>query len=170
MEIHGAAYLYTLAALGMAFLSFTSIVIIIRQSLGSTGLSPFQLLVTQVLIEHGFMVVSLSVIPLLLALFDLSEDTVWRISSVAAALVAGSWVGFYWFWRYPAVRSYPHPTFARINFGMTVITVIALLWNSTGLPFKPQVGPYAAAITWILFQGADIFLLSIKAFLRGSKN
>ena len=53
MEFNGAVYLYALTSIGMAFLGFTAIVVIIRQSLGA-GLSQFQLLITQVLIEHGF--------------------------------------------------------------------------------------------------------------------
>jgi hypothetical protein len=154
MEIYGAAYLYTLAALGMAFLGFTSIVIIIRQSLGAVGLSPIQLLVTKALIEHGFVVVGFSIFPILLALFDLSHEMVWRISSGAAGAIIAIWHIHYAVWRYPAVRSHHrHPTFARINFGITGVGVIALFCNTIGLPFKTQVGPYAAMITWMLFEG-----------------
>ena len=170
MEIQGAAYLYALAALGMAFLSFTAVVVIIRQTFGTTGLSQIQLLITQVLIEHGYVVVGFSVAPLLLALFNLPHDTVWRVSSAIAAVTIASWSAIYGLWRYPAVRAQRHPLFARINFAMTGAAVIVLLSNSIGYPLSPQVGPYALAITWILFEGANIFLLSIKAFLREPKS
>jgi hypothetical protein len=54
----------------------------------------------------------------------------------------------------------------RINVGIQTFTVLALLGNAIGVFYRPQVGVYAAGISWILFQGADIFLLSLKAFLR----
>jgi hypothetical protein len=92
MEIQGAAFLYALAAAAMAFIGFSAIVVIIRQTLGA-GLSPFQLLLTQVLIEHGFVVFFFSLLPLLLALFGISHESVWRIP---AALQPRSFpAGFY---------------------------------------------------------------------------
>ena len=42
MEIGGAAYLYGLAATAMAFIGFSAIVIVIRQTLGAE-LTEFQL-------------------------------------------------------------------------------------------------------------------------------
>ena len=78
-------FLYALAAAAMAFIGFSAIVVIIRQTLG-TGLSPFKLLLTRVLIEHGFVVVFFSLLPPLLALFGISHELVWRISSGVAVL------------------------------------------------------------------------------------
>lgn len=167
MEIHGAAYLYALAASAMAFIGFSAIVVIIRQTLGS-GLSPLQLLLTQILIEHGFVVVFFSLLPLLLALFAISHELVWRICSGIGVAVISSWILYYYLHRYPTIRSKPHPLFAWINFGMASIAILSLLGNAVGTFYQPQAGVYAAAISWIFIQGVDIFMLSLRAFLKAS--
>jgi hypothetical protein len=139
MEIQGAAFLYALAAAAMAFIGFSAIVVIIRQTLGA-GLSPFQLLLTQVLIEHGFVVFFFSLLPLLLALFGISHESVWRISSGVAAAVISSWILYYYVRRYPAVRSKPHPLFAWINFAIASVAMLSLLGNAAGTFYQPQAG------------------------------
>ena len=165
MEIQGAGYLYSIAAVAMAFVGFSAIVVILRQTLG-TGLSSFQLLLMQLLVEHGFVVVFLSLLPLLLALFDIPHELIWRLCSGVATFVITAWLSHYLLRRYPAVRSKPQPLYVRINVGIQSITLLALLGNAIGVFYRPQVGVYAVGISWVLFQGADIFLLSLKAFLR----
>lgn len=54
MELLGAGYFFTLAGLAMAFLGFTSIVVVLHQSSGNP-LSPFQVLITQLFTELGVM-------------------------------------------------------------------------------------------------------------------
>jgi hypothetical protein len=168
MEIGGAAYLYGLAATAMAFIGFSAIVIVIRQTLGAE-LTEFQLLLTKFLIEHGFVAVFFSMLPLLLALFEMPDDLIWRLCSGTAALVLTVWWTDYSVRRYPAARSKPHPIYARINMAFAFLSVAALAGNAAGLLYRPQVGVYAAAISWVLFQGADIFLLSMRTFLRASE-
>jgi hypothetical protein len=168
MAIEGAAYLYGLAATAIAFIGFSAIVIFIRQTFGA-NLTPFQLLLMQFLIEHGFVAVFFSLLPLLLALFDIPHDLIWRLCSGVAAFTLTIWWIDYAVRRYPTARSEPHPIFARINMVFAFLSVLALTGNATALAYRPQVGVYAAAISWVLFQGADVFLLSIKAFLHGPK-
>ena len=91
MEIQGAGYLYSIAAAAMAFVGFSAIVVILRQTLG-TGLSSFQLLIMQLLVEHGFVVVFLSLLPLLLALFDIPHELIWRLCSGVATFVITAWL------------------------------------------------------------------------------
>jgi hypothetical protein len=81
-----------------------------------------------------------------------------------ATFVITVWLCHYLLRRYPAVRSKPQPLYVRINVG--TFTLLALLGNAIGVFYRPQVGVYAAGIWWTPFQGADIFLLSLKAFLR----
>jgi hypothetical protein len=45
--------------------------------------------------------------------------------------------------------------------------VVAVLWlNFAGLPFHPNVGPYAVALTWALFVFGFIFVRTIELFLH----
>jgi hypothetical protein len=46
--------------------------------------------------------------------------------------------------------------------------MLSLLGNAAGTFYQPQAGVYAAAISWIFFQAADVFILSLRAFLRVS--
>jgi hypothetical protein len=165
MEIQGAGYLYSIAAAAMAFVGFSAIVVILRQTLGAS-LTSFQLLLMRLIVEHGFVVVFLSLLPSLLALFDIPHELIWRLCSGVATFVITVWLCHYMLRRYPAVRSKPQPLYVWINVGIQTFTLLALLGNAVGVFYRPQVGVYAAAISWTLFQGADIFLLSLKAFLR----
>ena len=165
MEIGGSTYLYAMAGVAMAFVGFTSIVVSIRQTLGA-DLSKFQLLLMRILIEHGFVVVGFAFLPSLLAMFDISHLVVWRISSFLAAIFIFFWMGYYVWRRYPAARSKAQPRFAFANYTVAMVAVLALFCNAIGYPFKPQAGVYAAGISWVLFQAADIFILSFRAFLK----
>jgi hypothetical protein len=168
MELHGTAYLYALSAVAVAFLGFTAIVVIIRQSLGD-GLSSMQVLLVHTLIEHGFAVVGFALLPPLVALFDLSHDLIIRISSGAAAIGIAVWHLEFALRRYPRIAQRRPPTFAYINFAITTLFTLVLFANAAGIPFKPQIGPYASAVTWLLCQAANIFLLSFNVFLKHQK-
>jgi hypothetical protein len=123
----------------------------------------------QFLVEHGFVVVFFSLLPMLLALFEIPHEMIWRLCSGAAAFVITVWMSHYLLRRYPAVRSKPQPIYVRVNVGIQIFTLLALLGNTMGFFYRPQIGVYAAGISWTLFQGADIFLLSLKAFLRAPR-
>ena len=132
MEIQGAGYLYSLAAAAMAFVGFSAIVVILRQTLGAS-LSSFQLLLMQLLVEHEFVVVFFSLLPLLLALFEIPHEMIWRLSSGAATFVITVWLSHYLLRRYPAVRSKYQRLYVRINIGIQTFTLLALLGNAIGV-------------------------------------
>jgi hypothetical protein len=165
MDLEGAAYLYALAASAIAFIGFSSIVIIIRQTLGA-GLSPFHLLLMQFLVEHGFVAFFLSLLPMLLALFPVEHVIIWRVCSGVATSVVSIWLIYYLLVRYPRVRTKPQPLYVKINISIQTLVCLSLLANAIFFIRGFQSGIYSLGTTWLLFQGADIFLLSLKAFLR----
>src|SRR5689334_24159429 len=81
-----ATYLYTLALVAIAYVGFTAIVLIHRQSLG-VALSPLDTLVARLFMVRGFVVTYLSLVPMLLAGFALSHMTAWRLSSALGGLL-----------------------------------------------------------------------------------
>jgi len=85
MELPDAGYLYTLSLIAIAYVGFTAIVLILRQSAGGT-LLPIDTLVSRLFMGWGFLLTYLSITPMLLAAFDLSRPVVWRISSALAGL------------------------------------------------------------------------------------
>jgi len=165
MEINGAAYLYALAATAMAFLGFSVVVVILRQTLGAS-LSRFQTLLMQLFIEHAFVAAFLALLPLLLALFAISHELIWRICSAFAGIFIACWMSYFVARRYPVATSKPHTSQAWLNYGISFLIVVALLANAAGFPYHPQVGIYAVGVSWVLLQGIDIFIISLKGFLR----
>ena len=85
MELPNAAYLYTLALIAIAYVGFTAIVLILRQSLGG-GLSPLDTLVARLFMVRGFVITYLSIVPMVLGGFELSHTTVWQVSSALGGL------------------------------------------------------------------------------------
>jgi hypothetical protein len=85
MELPNSAYLYTLALIAVGFVGFSAIVLFLRQSAGS-ALSSLDAIVARLFMTRGFVVTYLSLLPMLLAAFDLSQSAVWRISSALAGV------------------------------------------------------------------------------------
>src|ERR1700744_1249606 len=85
MELPNSAYLYTLALIAVGFVGFSAIVLILRQSARS-ALSSLDTIVARLFMTRGFMVTYLSMLPIVLAAFHLSQSAVWRISSAVAGI------------------------------------------------------------------------------------
>lgn len=156
MELPNAAYLYTLALIAIGYVGFTAIVLILRQSLGS-ALSSLDTLVARLFMVRGLVITYLSMMPMLLAAFELSHRTVWQVSSVLAGLsLVLVHVG------YQVLRSRvtgdPTPlhlwfyTVSGFAFG------IALLANASAI-FPPAVGAiYVTAVTLDMIQASVAFV------------
>ena len=162
IELPGSTYLYALAFLAIALVGFSSIVAAIRQT-GGSRLSKIQVLLTRSYIEHGLLVVGLSILPMFLNLFGLPYVFMWRLSSLLAAILlvisAGSFVV-----RYRQATMGRPPFTAWLHFFMMVGVVLALFANAAGIPSEPKVGLYAFALTFLLVEAADTFLHSLNVF------
>jgi hypothetical protein len=86
MELHGSAYLYTLATLAMTFAGFCAIVIVLRQTTGK-HISGFHIILTRLYLESGLFSAAFCMLPLLLAVCGLSATAVWRVSSAIIVTV-----------------------------------------------------------------------------------
>ncbi len=156
MELPNATYLYTLALIAIAYVGFTAIVLILRQSLG-VALSSLDTLVARLFMVRGFVVTYLSILPMLLAGFELSHTTVWRVSSALGGLslvvmhvgyqvlrgrVTGEPTPFHlWFY-----------TVSGFAFG------IALLANAAANAPGVAGGIYAAVVTLDMLQASIAFV------------
>jgi len=166
MELTGSVYLLALASTGIAFVAFSTIVIVVRTSMGGE-LSKSHLLVTRFYIELGFQVVAMSLLPLLFWVLAWPEHLIWRVSSLAS----GS-VGAYWmlsaYHRQGAVASRPKSRFVRFNDLIGWSVVAYQLLNVIGVPIEPWIGPHAVATSWQLVLSGLMFLHSWDAFFRPS--
>jgi len=148
MELPGTSYLYTLALLGMTFVGFAAIVMLLRQTLGR-HLRAFDVLFARVYMEFAVIVSMGAMLPPLLMLWELPIGAVWRVSSglVGVPLLVIA-LG------YPARRRATTreltPHYVRVNVTIILLISVTLLIVATGT-LHEQSGPaFLAALTAFL--------------------
>lgn len=162
-----SAFLLGLAGLSLSFVGFSSVVVTLRGALGGE-ISERHLRLVRLYIEGGFLVTALALTPALLDLLHVPESLTWRLSSAAAALVFSVLV-LTQFRRRRAVEAGRFPPWVVIIYALSLVTVAALWLNVAGIPFPPNVGPYAVALTWALCVFGFIFVRTIDIFLHRAR-
>ncbi len=156
MEASG--YLYTIAAVGMSFAGLSVLTMILRQIHGGQ-MTKFDSFVARSWVHLGFMITFGSILPPLLALFELPTPVVWRMSSGLMAIILGCWA-----LTFPRRRLATNPTRLPIQVIIFVaamaLTALALAANATAVPVGLLPGVYAAAITAVLIGAAMLFLFA----------
>ncbi len=157
-------YLLCLAALSLSFVGFSAIVVTLRGALGGE-LSPRHIRLVCLYIEGGLLVTALALAPALLNILDLQARTIWMLCSLIAAVI------FSFFLvaqgrRRRAVEPGRFPAWVIVTNAVSIVAVVALLANAWGVPLAPNVGPYAAVLTWALFVFGFIFIRTIELFLH----
>jgi hypothetical protein len=164
MELPGSNYLLTLAVISITFVAFSTIVVVFREAQGAVLLE-YDIVILRMFVVSGLEVTVFSLIPPLLALFDLTPLWVWRISSLAFALVM-IWRGIYFRRRQ---SHFERRRTIDILFTIYSIAILGLLINALGLFFEPNVAPYALAATWLLVNAIIAFILALERFLHPPK-
>jgi hypothetical protein len=160
-------YLLRLAALSLSFVGFSAVVVTLRGALGGE-LSDRHLRLVRLYIEGGLVVTALALVPTLLNLLHFPHTVTWPLSSAVAALIF-TFVLVTQFRRRRKVEG-RFPVWVVIVYVVSVLTVVALWLNLVGIPFSPNVGPYAVALTWALCVFGFTFVRTIELFLhRASK-
>jgi len=85
MDLEGATYLYTLATLMVTFAGFSALLFVIRQAAGAK-LSLLDRFIVRNIMTYVFVLTAAALLPVLLALFDMREGSIWRVSAVLFAL------------------------------------------------------------------------------------
>jgi membrane associated rhomboid family serine protease len=151
-------YLYAIAAVGMSFAGLAVLTMILRQILGGQ-LTKFDSFVARSWVQLGFMITFGSILPQLLALFEISTPMVWRISSGLIAIILGCWA-----LTFPQRRLATNPTRLPIPVIIFVVAMVlitlALAANAIVVPVEHLPGVYAAAVTGILIGAAMLFLFA----------
>lgn len=162
----GSDYFLTLAQIALAFVAFSTIVVVFRQLLGG-GLSAFQILLVRLFIETGLAAAMFSLVPLLLGFLSLAPSAVWRVSSGTLAIFYLAYFLAY-ARRRRRVQPGPFPLRIYINFGISIALNLGLWLNAAGTFFEPSIGPYALAVTWLLVQAGFVFIQTLTVFLQRS--
>ena len=79
MEVKGATLLYTLAGLMITFAGFSSLLLVLRQAAGAK-VSLLDRYLARTVMTYVFVLAAAALLPALLALYDIREDWIWRIS------------------------------------------------------------------------------------------
>ena len=164
MELPGSTYLYTMAALGMTFVGFTTIVLILRQVMGRE-LTPFDSLLAHIYMELGLLVSIGSMLPSLFAIWGFSETLVWRLSSAISGFLSLLWIA-----------TYPHrrrvatgerlPRYVQINSVYMYLITGTFLSNAFGIFGEPKLSLFATADTAILMFAAGAFLQALNKIIH----
>ena len=148
MESPETAYLYTLALLGMTFMGFAAVVMLLRQTLGRR-LRAFDVLFARVYMEFALIVSIGAMLPPLLMLWGLPDGAVWRLSSAGLGATlfasAGSYPG-----RRQRVTGEPTPRYVRVNVATILLIALALLIAATGLLHERSGPTFLTALTAFL--------------------
>jgi len=148
MESPGTPYLYTLALLGMTFMGFAAIVMLLRQTLGR-HLRAFDVLFARVYMEFAVIVSMGAMLPPLLMFWELPIGAVWRLSSGLVGLpLLGIAVS------YPARRRATTgertPRYVRMNVTIILFISVTLLIVATGMLHERSGPAFLAALTAFL--------------------
>jgi len=164
MHMPGSEYLLALAAIAMAFVAVSVIVLVLRQIAGG-ALTAFHTLLVRYTVECGLITTIFALAPVLLALTDLSHALVFRVSSGVLAAVYLVYAVNYVRRRRRVMPGPVPPRFFIIGI-LSILMDIVLWLDAGGIFFGGAVWPYALAVTWILVQSGIVFLLTFDIFLQ----
>lgn len=85
MEVKGATFLYTLAGLMITFAGFSALLLFVRQAAGAK-LSLLDRYLAKTVMTYIFVLAAAALLPPLLALYDMQEQSIWRSAGVLFAL------------------------------------------------------------------------------------
>jgi hypothetical protein len=167
MELPGTAYLYNLSMLAMTFTGFSVIVMILRQALGHKVVR-YDLLLAHVFMEFGLIIVAVSLLPPLFAIWGLPATTAWRLSSAMAALPL-----FVYIFTYPMRRRFASgestpPFYVWISLSIVFLIGLCLAMNATGLFHIEAGAAFLTAMTAFLVYAAGSFLHGLTILLLRS--
>jgi hypothetical protein len=157
-------YLSHLASLSLSFVGFSAVVVTLRGALGGE-LSDRHLRLVRLYIEGGLLVTALALVPALLNLLHVPDRVTWPLSSAAAASVF-TLLLLVQFRRRRAIEPGRFPVWVVIVYAISGVVVAGLWLNVVGVPFPPNIGPYAIVLTWALCIFGFIFVRTMELFLH----
>ena len=164
MDLTGASFLYTLAALMITFAGFSALLLGIRQAAGIQP-SPLDRYLAKTALTQLFTLAAGALLPPLLSLYGVSETWLWRVSAVVFALPMLSLLLTYPHRRRKAVGKGPPPiVFAVFVVLGSVATLAMLAWILAGLSHQPAV--YISALFINFFTLAFAFIKALDVIMQ----
>lgn len=164
MELKGAALLYTLATVMITFAGFSALLYVVRQAAGAK-LSLLDRYIAKTVLTYNFVLTAAALLPPLLALFDVEEQWIWRISGVVFALPMLALQVTYPHRRRKAVGTLPPVAILAVFVGLgSVVTLTMLIYVMTAVRYSGAV--YMAALTIDFFTVVYGFLAALDIVMQ----
>jgi hypothetical protein len=163
MEIAGSDYLYTVAILGMTFIGFSAIVMMLRQTVG-LKLRPFDVLFAHVYMEFGLIISMGAMLPPLLRFWDLDPLSVWQASSALVG-VPLLLFGVTYPARRRAASGEPTPAYVRVNVSIVILISLVLLANASGVFANRTDATFLTALTAFMIFAVATWLRALNLIL-----
>jgi len=165
MELPGSIYLYTLATVSIAFVGFSALLLVIRQTVGG-HMSRYDAFFTLSFIQAGFIVVVGSLLPPLLALYALKEENAWRLASAIAGLLIAAFVVAFPLRRRRATGGGPAPGYVWALLAVQTLAALGLLLGAAGNPLGPPAASFAGALTLMLAASGAAYVAALGAAFK----
>ena len=163
MESQETSYLLTMAVLGMTFMGFAAIVMLLRQTLGGQ-LRAFDALFARVYMEFAVIVSMGAMLPPLLMFWGLPTGAVWRLSSGLVGILL-LWIGLSYPARRRAVTREPTPRYVRVNVAFIVLISLTLFIAASGMLHERAGQVFLAALTAFLTFALVAWLRALSIIL-----
>lgn len=164
-DFPGASYFFALAALAMAFVGFTSVVVVLYQSTGKQ-LSRFHILLTRLFVELGLMATAFAMLAPTLSMCGLEIETVWRASSAIMLVTLAPWLAYYPIRRRKAAPEAKLPLRWYIMTAIGIGACLMLASNIVGWWSAPNAAPLVVATVFVLSYATVAYIGTYGLFTR----
>jgi hypothetical protein len=168
MELPGTNYLYNLTLISVTFAGFAALIAAFRQMVGGRFTRHDAFLIRSALVR-SLIVIVCALLPPLLALFELPASTIWRISSLAAAILIALFTLIWPVIMRRTATDRPMSKMAKAYHGLQLLAAIFLLVVSLGIFFEPAAGYFAAGVSVFMLTSWISTLLSLELVLHGNQ-
>jgi hypothetical protein len=162
-ELPGAGYLYTMAILGMTFIGYSAVVMLLRQTLGRK-LRAFDALFAHVYMEFGLIVSMGAMLPQMLMFWELSNSMIWRISSLLVGFPLLVFAVTYSA-RRKAASGETTPAYVWLNVTFVLLVSLTLLGASAGAAQERAGTVFITALTVFMIFAVATWLQALALVL-----
>jgi len=164
MDPKGAIYLYTMAGLMITFAGFSALLLALRPASGAR-LSLLDKFLATTVMMHIFVLTMGALLPPLLALYDIPESRIWRISCVLFAVPMLSLQVSYPHRRRRVVGKGPPPLVFAVLVVLGAAATLAMLVYTVG-GRAHGAAAYVTALTVDFFTVAFAFLMAVEVIMK----
>lgn len=164
MDVEGATFLYSLAALMITFAGFSALLLSIRQAAGAR-LSLLDRFIVKTILIQLFTLTGGALLPPILGLWNVSEAWLWRVAALCFAIPMLVLLLTFSHRRRKAVGTSPPPVGFAVFIVVASAAIAAMLIYVIG-GFEYQAAAYITALTTNFFTTAFGFVTALEVIMQ----